>query len=390
MIRLVVVGLLLGFMSKPAAAQEPWRSSYFPYLLGNPTDGAVVALRWQRTQNAPYFLERSDEKDVVNPLTFRGAISAEAGIGTLGSRWLRLEARVPGLAKGWRFQGSLAAERQGRYGFYGFGSDLDSARQAPNPNANAYRTHRQRWVARAELTRTISGPLRVSLGASFDRTEFSALPGTTLFGGRFPGSITRSNLQLRPALVLDTRDREFTPNRGVLVEAGAGFGTGPEGSPGVKADQSVYALAYAQIKAYQALRPGTVVAVRGLIRTLEDQAPLSARSTLFGWEREFNLAGAEGHRSFPTGALVGTDVTLLSLDLRHDLLNAGDLGAVSLVGFADYANVDDPLSAKPGATSQWGGGAGVALRILRSAILSANFAGGSHGFNFSMGTGWAF
>ena len=372
----------------PVCGQAPWRSSYFPYLYGNPTDGAVLAFRWQRTQNAPYYNEGKDP-EVINPLTFRGAVSTEIGAGTLGSRFLRLDVRLPGVKPGWRFQGSLGAERRGRYGYYGFGSDLDSTHQAA-PNANRYRVHQERLFARAEVTRAVAGNLRVGLGVFLDYTAFSALPGPSLFANRFIGSVKRGNLVVRPVVVFDSRDLEFTPNKGVLLEAGAGLGTGPEDSPGVKAAQSGYGFAYAQVKAYQSLRPGTVVAVRGLVRTLEDQAPLSARSTMLGWEREFNLAGADGHRSFPTGALVGTEVTLLSAEIRHDLLNVGELGAVTLVGFADYASVGDPDALRAQRTSQFGGGGGVAVRVLRSAILSVNFAGGKNGFNFSMGTGWAF
>ena len=83
-------------------------------------------------------------------------------------------------------------------------------------------------------------------------------------------------------------------------------------------------------------------------------------------------------------------MTLLSAEIRHDLLNVGELGAVTLVGFADYASVGDPNALRAQRTSQFGGGGGVAVRVLRSAILSVNFAGGKNGFNFSMGTGWAF
>lgn len=381
--RLLALGLLFG--ATPALAQEPWRSSYFPYVLGNPTDGFVGAFRWQRTQNAPYFLERSDQEDVINPITFRGAVSAEAGAGTYGSRFVRLEARLPGLSPGWRFHSVLAAERQGRYGRYGFGSDLDIVVPGVDPNDNLYRIHRTRYLARAEVTRTIAGPLRLSLGTFFDHTRFTPLSGSA-------GGIrrSRSNLQIRPVLVLDTRDREAIPGKGVLLEFGAGFGTGPESPGGAKADQSVYGFAYGQIKAYQSIRPGTVLAARALVRTLEDQAPMSARSTVWGWEREFDLSGSDGHRSFPMGTLSGGDVTLLTAELRHDLLNAGDFGAVTVIGFLDWARVADSWAANPKPTKQLGAGGGLALRVLRSAILTANFAGGSNGFNFSMGTAWAF
>jgi hypothetical protein len=51
-------------------------------------------------------------------------------------------------------------------------------------------------------------------------------------------------------------------------------------------------------------------------------------------------------------------------------------------------------STRAGAASRTGsaigGGAGLALRILRTTVLQFNFAGGPDGFLFSMGTGWMF
>lgn len=386
----LVLALFAVLDAVPAVAQEPWASSYFPYLLGNPTDGLMGVLRWQRVRNAPYYLEQTDEKDVINPLTFRGAVSTEVGAGTLGSRFVRVEARLPGLALGWRFHGLLAAERQGRFGFYGVGSDIEVADQA-DPNANVYRVHRSRLLARAEVTRTIAGPLKLAIGAFFDYTRFTSLPDSTLFGTRFAAGVRRSNLTVRPALVLDTRDREFTPSRGVVLEIGMGIGTAAESSLGIKADGSWHPLFYAQAKGYASIREGTVLAARGLFRRLGDDAPLSARSMVPGWEREFGLAGSDGHRSFPAGALAASEVELVSGEIRHDLLNAGDYGSVTLLGFVDYARLDDRRSLQSdAATTQFGGGGGVAIRILRSAILSMHFAGGTHGFNFTMGAGWSF
>lgn len=151
--------VLLMLVAQPALAQEPWKASNFPYLMGNPGDGVMFVGRLQWTQNAPYFLSKSDQKDVVNPLTFRGAVSVEAGIGTLGSRLGRIELRLPGLKPGWRFQADVGAERTGRFGYFGVGRDLESAANSADPNAEQFRVHRSRYLARAEVTRTLTGPL---------------------------------------------------------------------------------------------------------------------------------------------------------------------------------------------------------------------------------------
>ena len=153
-LRAALLPLLLA--SSSAAAQAPWKSSYFPYVLGNPADGAMLVLRWQRTQNAPYFLSRSDTADVVNPITLAGTASVEAGIGTLGSRFGRVEFRGPGLVHGWRVRGLASAERRARFGYYGLGGDVDQAGSAIDPNGDGYRVRRNRYYFHGEATRTIS------------------------------------------------------------------------------------------------------------------------------------------------------------------------------------------------------------------------------------------
>ncbi len=333
-------------------------------------------------------MSRTDAEDVINPITFRGALSAEAGVGTLGSRFARVEFRAPGLVDGWRFRGYLGAERQGRFAYYGLGGDIEHHGSAADPNASVYRVHRTRYLGQVEATRRISGGFRVALAASLDHSEFNRLRDTSLFASERGAGVRRTNLVVRPALIFDTRDLEFTPGNGLLLEAGAGVGTAREQAP--TDDQRLYAFGYLHLRGFVSPREGTVIAGRILARQMEDAAPFSARFGLSGWERDFSFAGADGHRSFPAGALAGTGVQLVSLEIRHDLLNAGDLGAVTVVGFSDYAHVEDNSARFRVATDRWGGGAGVALRVLRSAIVSINFAGGANGFNFSMGSGWAF
>jgi outer membrane protein assembly factor BamA len=381
----------LGLLTSAASAQStaPWRSSYFPYPIANPADGAMVVARWERIQNAPYFRSKSDAADVINPITFAGALSIEAGIGTLGSRFGRVEFRGPGLVDGWRFRVIGSAERRGRFGYYGLGGDIAQAESAADPNANDFRVHRVRYLLQGDVTHTIKGPLRLALGWSLDRTEFTRLPGETLFNSEYPGGYRKTGFLLRPALVFDTRDREATPSQGVLVEAGGGFGTGRESNSAADT-KSLYAFGYAHLRGWISPREGTVLAARVLVRKMETAAPLAARYTVPGWERETGWSGAEGHRSFPDGALAGTDVELVSAEVRHDLINVGDLGAVTLVGFFDYAHLTDNRASFQFDASQYGGGGGVAVRVLRSAVLTMNFAGGKNGLNFSMGTTWTF
>ena len=80
-----------------------------------------------------------------------------------------------------------------------------------------------------------------------------------------------------------------------------------------------------------------------------------------------------------------------NLEVRHDLLSLGDLGAITLMGFLDAGRVFEEEQFKFATTGvKVGGGGGLGIRILRSTIFTFNFAGGPDGFNFSVGTGWMF
>jgi hemolysin activation/secretion protein len=103
------------------------------------------------------------------------------------------------------------------------------------------------------------------------------------------------------------------------------------------------------------------------------------------------LGGQYSHRSLDVGRLTGRHALFGNLEVRHDLLPFGDLGAITLIGFADAGRVfEDEGFRLTTDDLKVGGGGGVAFRILRSSIFIFNFAGGPDGFRFSVGTGWMF
>jgi len=119
---------------------------------------------------------------------------------------------------------------------------------------------------------------------------------------------------------------------------------------------------------------------------------LNARFSLPTWESQLPVLGGQySHRSFDTGRFAGKGTLFFNLEVRHDLLPFGDLGAVTLIGFMDAGRVFEQenfrLTTKD---MKVGGGGGIGLRILRSTIFTFNFAGGPDGFNYSVGSGWMF
>lgn len=373
--------------ASPLAAQDttmaapvdkaPWRTNYFPYFMGNPTTGLMLV------GHVDYFRQAEYDARVPHDAIFTvdGTISAQ------GSRSLIGRVRAPLLTPGWRFAVDAGASRESRFGYFGY-LPADGA-----PDDNSDRLHRTRYFASAEVTRKIGGPLSASVMLGIERTGWSRLPGATAFSDDYgTADVRQTDAGGRVSLILDTRDREFLVNHGVLAEAGMVFGGGGEDRVDDVSSTGRYSGWYAHLRGYVSPRQGTMIAARLAGRDLSRFATLQARNTLPGWEAGVDaLGGPYAHRSFVPGRLAGRGLLLGSFEVRHNLLDVGDYGAVTLIGFVDGGRVfeaeDFSLT-----TRGWkvGGGGGVALRVLRSSILVFNFAGGPAGFTFSMGTGWAF
>jgi hypothetical protein len=396
------LSLILLCAAGPLAAQDaaPWRTSYFPYVMGNPSTGLMLVGHLHIARQADY--------DARVP--FDGIFSVEGGVSARGSRFITAKFRGPRLDDGWRFAGDLGAVREATFGYYGQGPDGQGGLAASSLDRpdDVFRVHRTRYFAREEVTRRLSGPLQVSVAGGLVHYRYTPLPGSEAFLTDFSDApLTGTDVTGRVSLIFDTRDNEFLPANGVLLEAGFYAGTGSFeervlSPPPCAVCNSVFFIAnsttggyaggYAHVRGFVSPRSGTVIAGRLAARALDRGAPLDARYTLPGWEKDITvLGGAESHRSFVPGRFVGRGLLLGSLEIRHNVLDVGDYGAVTLIAFADAGRVFGANSIR-WTLDGWkaGGGGGVALRVLRSALLTFNFAGGPDGFTFSMGNGWAF
>lgn len=378
--RLLLLVLLLGLPDRLAAqdAPVPARMSWFPYLLGDPTHGLLGVGHWQIARQAEY--------DARWPHDWY--LGAEAAAGTRGSRFLTVKVRAPGLIAHWRLAADAGAVREGRFGYYGVGPGGDAGLDPEAFPTDYFRVHRTRYYGRVEGSRRIAGPLLVSAAAGLTASRFSAVAGESLFGsgGNDPNSTDATG---RLTLVIDTRDRELTPARGVLAEAGLLAGSGrfcaaPCGSG--------YAGFYAHARGYVSLWHGMVLAGRAAYRALGQNAPLDARYDFPGWERDGSVYGGfDSNRGVVRGRLVGRRVVMTSAEARYDLVDVGDYGALTLLAFVDGGGVYEGPAGGPATFSGWktGLGGGLAVRVLQ-AIVTLHFAKGPNGFNFTSGTGWAF
>jgi hypothetical protein len=377
------LALLLAGMAGPLSAQEPWKDSYYPYFLKGPNDKVSLVLHYHFGQAAEY----------MDRVPFNGSLAAEAGANADGSRFLVARFKAPKLVRGWRFFAEAGSVRENRFGYYGLGNDAEELPADGGSYAN--RVGRTRIFGRAEVTRRIAGPLQLAIGGDLTDASFRALPGGSRFEDDYfaippcqpaascpapPGDPSATDASLRVSLVLDTRDSEFLTTRGVFVEGGWLGGTGGEGYRGW------YGIARGYVNPWF----GGVVAARIAARTIDQGAPLDSRFGLSSWERNVPvLGGPESHRSFVYGRYAGRDLLLANLELRQTILDFADFGAIGATAFLDAGRVTEGL---PGESKDLhvGGGGGLFLRILRSTMLSFNFAGGADGFKFSMGTGYGF
>ncbi len=370
--------LLLLLWAGHAAAQGeeslPWRTSYFPYFSGGANDGLMLNFRVRYWQAAEY----------EDRVTANAALNLDAGVSARGSRHAYAQFRAPQIAEGWRFDAKVGALREARFGYFGLGNDTDYNKDAVNEaQPFLYRVRRTRYRGVVEVTREIRRPFMVALMGDVERARFTSLPGPSIFATDFePDELKQTDVSGRLALVYDTRDNEFNTNQGLLLEAGTQVGSGGDG----------YSRLYAILRGYLMVREGTVLAARLGASGTGGTPSLDALYRIPGWEREIPVLGGEySHRSLDTGRLAGRHVLFGNLEVRHDLLAFGDLGAITLMAFTDAGRVFQGESFKLTTEDlKVGGGGGVALRILRSSIFTFNFAGGPDGFNFSVGTGWMF
>jgi hypothetical protein len=316
---------------------------------------------------------------------YDGIVSVDGALSAQGSRFLLASFRAPLLVPGWRLLVQAGALRESRFGFGEPPADADA-------DAHLYRVHRTRYRLRGEVTRRIAGPLALAAMAGVEQTRWTPLPGTTAFRDEHGDELRETDAGGRLTLVLDTRDREFLTTQGVLAEAGLLFGGGGSHREGDLIETGSYTGWYAHVRGYLSPRNGTLLAGRLAARVVSEVATLQARNTLPGWEGDVDaLGGPYAHRSFVPGHFAGRGLLLGTIELRHNLLDVGDYGAVTLLGFVDGGRVFEQEDWRL-TTAEWkvGGGGGLGLRVLRSSLLVFNFAGGPAGFTFSMGTGWAF
>lgn len=348
--------LALCALAAPLGAQEtagPWRLSYFPYVTVSPNDGLMGIARAIWFRQAPWG-ER---------ITLANAVAVEAGYSTRDA-WLgRITWTNPRLAPMWRIKAHAEAGHEPRFG---------------DPDDSFERTRGVAWVdVTRKLTDKVYGAVRG--GARVEKWQVGDATDSD-------GDITA-----RGAIVVDLRDREFEVNRGILAEAGMIFGTGGEEG---------YRAAFTQLRGWYNPLHYLRLTGRFAYRQPVKHGSFASRIELPGWEDEFTVVGGyRSHRGLGTGQLQGDGFNLAGAEARFDVLNLGELGALSVLAFVDGGRrLRDPdIFCGIGSCEEseryddwhWGAGGGVALRVLRAATLTVTASGGDGETRWYVGSGWS-
>lgn len=350
----------------------PWLLSYFPYIAGGVGGGPVAVARVRYFQPSP-FQARS---------TYRADVTADLGIGFHGSRFARVQFRAPRPSEPFRAAILLDARRNTRESFFGIGNDREYDRDLADIQEFAYRVHRTEYKATGELTRRIIGGLHIAGAGGVRVNQYSELPGGSVFGGTIGSELDETDVVGRLSLVFDTRDNEFDPSEGVLIESGASKGSGNDG----------YSRVYGVARGYHRLGERTVVAARAAATQLYGDPTLSARLDLPVWEDEIGVYGGGGsNRALKGNRFVGSGALFGNFEVRREVLTTKNAASVTLVAFLDLGRVFEGEKLRLTTDGvHVGGGLGAALRILRTTTVIINGAQGPDGFRLDIASGWAF
>lgn len=360
---------LLVLAATPLAAQNPWLANYYPYIASAPNTFPLLGARYDYRRDAAW----------DDPWLSDGSLAATVALGFNGSQMATLVFRAPGLWKDWRLFAEGFGVKDSRMGYYGIGNDSPYDPALEVNNSNYYRVERGRLGGRIEVTRHIVGHLEAAVGAGVVGTRFTTLPAPTLFAAQVGNRLDETDYTGSLRVVFDTRDREYNPSTGALLQAGALVG-------------NAYGRFYGDARGFVHPYYNTVVAGRLTAVGTSGSPPLSSAYELQLWEESrWQYGGQETNRGLAGGRLVDADQLSASLEVRQTIIDVGDLAAVGLIGFLDVGRVfpEGGLTLTTSGMVLTGGG-GVMFRALKAGIMTLNFAGGPDGFVFSATTGWSF
>ncbi len=375
---IAVAGAALRAPVLAAQASRNWTNTLTPYAYYTSADGFWIAGHYQN--RAPLGFR-------PRPESYFAAVSLDAAASTQGSFFVVADAEAPAWWEGWRAALTLSIVRDNRLGYYGQGNTTAYSPDSVTPlTPYFYKVSRTHRTGRVTVQRRVIGPLRVLVGGQLDHTDFRELPGRSVFqrdhasGVVDSGSVPFSDKIWRAGVVLDLRDHELDPHRGVLVEGLYAHGTG-------------YTRTTTSLRGWVHPVERLVLAGRLAGERMTGAPPVAAMQAMESSEEQFiAVGGYRSLRGYYDGRFTGPGKLLTSLEARYGLIWAPSLFEVNLVAFYDAARVFGPGETVKVTASglHRAGGGEVAVRLLRTTLLVLGYGHGPEGGQFLFGTTWSF
>ena len=376
---------ILGALLVPGLAAQDgpdprrlWVDHLFPYVYYSSIDGFWFAGHYD--WSSPMGFSHRPEPNF-------GRVAFDAGMSTQGSYAFVLDAQAPAYWDGWRLGLTLSAARANRLGYYGQGNrsryDRDSI-TATRPYF--YRVSRTTGAARLTVQRRVVGPVRVLAGGTLERTDFRELPGESWFqrdrlaGVVRPDEVPFNDRVVRAGIVLDWRDQEVDPHRGVFVEGLVGRGRG-------------YTRTTAALRVYAHPLERLVLAGRVAGEGMTGTPPVAAQLTMESSDGpSVALGGIRSLRGYHDARFVGPGKLLAGVEARYGLIWAPRLLEIKLVAFYDAGRVFGPGESvrltRQGLHSAIG--AGVGLALMRNTLVVVSGGKGTEGAELAFATSWSY
>lgn len=334
--RAAAIAALLIALPRLGLAQrsEPWTFYLFPVPTYNALEGLSLSITGGWRKSPP-----------PGPIPVGISIEPTAWISTSGSRGIQLTLDYSGRWPGWRFLAIGASQRFQRAPYYGVGNNSvfsDSLEKANGGPAHYYRYSLIRTTGLLAVRRQVVGALHVQAGAQWRHYAARPLAGppTTALAADLAAGATSDTgsttaVEVRGGLLLDTRDEEVTPSRGVFLEALAARGLG--------AGDFVYTRYGFGAREFIPLGELTTLAFRQSVQLADRNIPFYiAYERVTSWRPDDGFGGPTTVRSNIPGRWVGPNQAVASVDLRYkkwDFTFAGSPFRLWLLAFADVGRV---------------------------------------------------
>ena len=312
--RAALVALLLLLTPRLARAQgsaDPWTFYLLPYPMYNSEEGFSLNLTGGWSKPAPR-----------GPIPTGVSIAPSATIATSGSRAFELtydnSSRIPG----WRLLAIVGYEHLTRAPYFGLGNASavnDSLESANGGEGHYYRYGLTRTSAMVAVQRRIWGPLRAHVAARWRRYGVAPLGGApTALGADVAAGVTGdtgtyTGVEVRGALILDTRDEEASASHGFLLQ---GIVARALKGPG-DLDYTRWGV---EAREYISLNywSSVVVTFRQAVELAHGALPFPVTyERLTSWRPEDGFGGTNTLRQNLPGRWLGPNEVLGSADLRY-------------------------------------------------------------------------